>query len=566
LIVNDLDEARTYKFAAAAIDQEGITSELRSNSVDMDFHSEDGGGNIAVGLAIPQPYINEEATHMEWPAIPNAVGYSVSVNSQEQAQITSPSYRVNELYTGIHQLRVRALGNGYNFAHSAWSGPIHVYQTGADLTAPFTQINVTTASWTPVSGATSYEVSIDGSVTRKTELTYPLDTLGSGTHNIKVRAINGTSEGAWSNTVTHTVANTGGGGGDDSNNNGTLLAPSIKSVSRGGVEWTAIAGATSYDVDKNGTISNQTGVNYSADKFGLDPEGGPGVKTIKVRARNGNNVSDWSNGAWPTVGIAKADATLSNNVLSWNELVGAHDGYDLNVDGTKTPVQSERTYSVAGMPDGVHQIVVRGEGRVPPYLYGDWSDQIGWTSGSSTTTPAAPFIGLVEEVYTTRNHHTLNTPAVWWSAVLGATGYDVSVNGVVKAQNQQYLSYIPEYRAPGTQTVKVRSVNGSYTSDWSNEITFDPSVDMESTSVGGVDKPSNIQRPTLGFAGASCTWNAVSEAKAYEFQVNGCVYITDKLTHPLPSGLKGGVVLRVRALNNFDKLSQWSNVIPLEIS
>jgi hypothetical protein len=423
------------------------------------------------------------------------------------------------------------------------------------LTAPFTQINATTASWTPVAGATAYEVAIDDSITQKSELAYQLDELASGTHSIKVRAINGSSEGAWSNIVSHTVTGTGNGS--------SLMTPSIKFVA-GGIGWSAISGATSYDIDKNDVISNQTQTTYTEEQFGP----GAGTKTIRVRARNGNEMSDWSNTSRPTVGIIRPDATLSNNTLIWSANEDARAGYDISMDGNLSPLQMTTSYSVAGASEGVHQITARAQGRTPsgPYLYSEWSRPIGWTVGSSTTTPAEPLIGLKEEIYTKPNFVTTRANSIWWSAVLGATGYDVELDGTVIVQNQPFLSYNSENLVAGTHRIKVRSVNGSYKSDWSNEIAFDPSTDMSSVSSGGEQKPNNLPTPKMVLDKNVFTWDAISGARVYEFEVNAMSYITDKLSATLPSGIKGSVSVRVRALNNTDRLSQWSNVYNLEVN
>ncbi|MCL1953471.1 MAG: hypothetical protein FWF58_01850 [Firmicutes bacterium] len=582
-IVNDLFPS-DYKISVVAVDTDDISSELMSKSVDVDYSTYEG---VTLNLAAPQPKMRGDNV-LEWESIPNAEGYGISVNGEEIAQVKETTFDLNELYDGIHQVKVRAISDVEVFNDSFWSGPEFFLQEHNPLRAPVLKKYAREVSWSPVKGATRYEVSINGNITQKTAVSFDTSSLPDASYTIKTRAINGPSVGEWSDPIDLIVGSgqgggdtgggnqggggdTGGGnqggGGDTGGGNqgggdtgggeqpgivGNLISPSIIYLHQR-IQWGAINGATSYDVKINEVITNQTGLFFLGKDLGKEP----GVRVCFVRSRNGNEVSEWSNVVRPTVGLAVPTAVINGATLSWGAVTGAT-GYEVCIDGKMFNEQKTTEYSIAGLGNGVHSIGVRAHMSGHPNLYSSFSKSIGLSIGQSDSNLATPFIGLVEDWPLEGGGGRVR--AIFWNPVAGATGYDISVDDNQVVSGTNYTQYFTDWSS-GKHTVKVRAVSGSSTGSWSNAITFDPDVEMDSDTINGTPTENNLPTPSLGFGGWTAMWQPVSGATAYHFMINGTDYIQTETSLTFPSSVSGLVQARVRALNNVDKLSQWSNVL-----
>ena len=147
------------------------------------------------------------------------------------------------------------------------------------LTAPAANANVTglfvNLSWGSVLGATSYEVDIDGTVIAVPGTSYVFQST-VGTHTWTARGVNSVGAGPWA--VSRTFNDTG------------LTAPTLGTPAANGavfgpsvnLTWTAVNGASGYDVDVDGTVYSVT-----ASPFAFTSA--PGVHTWTVRAKWLNN-------------------------------------------------------------------------------------------------------------------------------------------------------------------------------------------------------------------------------------------------------------------------------------
>jgi len=143
------------------------------------------------------------------------------------------------------------------------------------LTAPANNANVTglfvNLTWGSVLGATSYEVDIDGTVFPAVGTSYVFQsTLGA--HTWTARGVNSAGAGPWAvartfNDIGLTAPTLGTPAA-----NGAVFGPSVN------LTWTAVNGASGYDVDVDGTV---TAVTASPFVFTSTP----GVHTWTVRAK-----------------------------------------------------------------------------------------------------------------------------------------------------------------------------------------------------------------------------------------------------------------------------------------
>jgi len=143
--------------------------------------------------------------------------------------------------------------------------------------------------WNSVQNAESYDIDIDGQITRVSNATsYSLTGLTTvKTYTIKVKA-NGNEnyvDSNWSNSVSYVVEDT------DNGNDNKLQTPTL-SLSGNQLSWNSIQNAGSYDIDIDGQITNVNTTSYSLS--GLTQNNTYIIK-VKANGSNGYADSDWSN-------------------------------------------------------------------------------------------------------------------------------------------------------------------------------------------------------------------------------------------------------------------------------
>nr|WP_277566850.1 fibronectin type III domain-containing protein [Cohnella ginsengisoli] len=158
------------------------------------------------------------------------------------------------------------------------------------LTATAASSTSISLGWTAVTGATGYQVEIDGAAAyiSTTAASYTHGGLAAGsTHAYRVRAVNAAGAGAWSAVAT---AKTGQNQPQPPAvpTGLTSTAASSTSISLG---WTAVTGATGYqiEIDGSSTYVSSTGVSYT--HSGLTAGS---THKYRVRAVNAAGTSGWT--------------------------------------------------------------------------------------------------------------------------------------------------------------------------------------------------------------------------------------------------------------------------------
>ena len=242
-------------------------------------------------------------------------------------------------------------------------------------------------AWTAVTGATRYDLEVDG--VAKSGVTSPFSHTGlvaNSKHTYRVRAANGTGTSAWSTAVSATTAQA-----TQPPAAPTGLKVSAATSTSLALGWTAVAGASDYDLQADGkTISSVANPFLHA---GLLPQT---AHTYAVRARNAAGSSAWSatvtgTTSAPEVPLAPANlaasATSSTQIsVTWSPSNGAS-SCDLEVDGTvKIGVTSP--YANAGLaPKSTHsyRVLARNAAGASP-----WSPVVSATTPDSSTTSPLP--------------------------------------------------------------------------------------------------------------------------------------------------------------------------------
>lgn len=303
-----------------------------------------------------------------WDPVIGAVGYELEVDGVWVDNGLSTTF----VHSGLapssehtYKIRARSLAGAGN-----WTPPIRVV-TGLGI--PSLSIEETTVSsirvaWSPVPGATGYDLMVDGSIVSVGSAT---NFLHAGLapyswHAYRVRARNGQFAGDWSEAVTKA----------------TLLGtPVIIRLEAGSteirVEWAEVEGAAGYEIEADGTVYD----NGAATTFvhrNLAPNS---QHAYRVRARNGDAASEWS--GWSTLvtrtttpampAYLKATPTTRSMKLEWGAVPGAL-SYDLEIDGNIVGGIAGTSYIHEGLePNTMHTYRVRASNG---FSASGWTDKL----------------------------------------------------------------------------------------------------------------------------------------------------------------------------------------------
>ena len=235
--------------------------------------------------------------------------------------------------------------------------------------------------------------------------------------------------------------------------NGTPVCPSAPGglsasdvqTDRITLSWTAVSGASQYDVQR-GSIGLGSVTTNTFQPSGLRPDT---RYSFRVRTRDGWGASSWSSTSVTTLPLApvtpsglQTTATTTSLTLSWSSISGAT-GYDVQIDGSRQQSlgSSIRSYSFTGLsPNTDYRLEVRATSR------GGKSD---WVPIVGTTKPTP--ISLSAWVSPT-SCETGASVTVQWRVSGGSGTYQVAVDGT--AQNTSPTTVTCQQTA-GTQTIAV---------------------------------------------------------------------------------------------------------------
>jgi len=283
-------------------------------------------------LTGPAASTNSAQPTITWQAITGAVRYEIWLSNLSSGQgqivyeknVIGTSFTVPEkIGVGLYRVWVRAVDSleipGF------WSAPRDFrVVTAPTITAPSTagataSSTFPTISWTAITSAPRYELWVNNLTTGTARVIWRTDLtttsylavaegLGSGTYRAFARAFNAQNEsGNWSPAYDFTV----------------LAAPSMLQPASGGTfdrtptySWTAIPGATSYDVwvssrTTNTVVLRDQNVRSTSLTGTVDLPNGD--YTVWVRAQAGTYYSVWSAGRQFSVGAPPRITTPANN-------------------------------------------------------------------------------------------------------------------------------------------------------------------------------------------------------------------------------------------------------------
>ncbi|URZ17432.1 fibronectin type III domain-containing protein [Clostridium felsineum] len=476
--------------------------------------------------------VTDTSVQINWTAVTGATGYDIEVNGQVIDVGSNTTYTAENLVSGsVLKFRVRAksdsgVGEFGDFITKTVLSTISVN----DITASATDTSVK-LSWTPVIGATGYDVEVDGQIIDNGNNTsYEADGLESGiTHTYRVRPKTADTIGNFSDKITKTTLAVV----KESDVTTIVTGTSIK------LNWAGVTGATGYDIEVDGkTIDNGNSTSYEMTNLTVGS-----THVFRIRAKTDNGCGDWSTiinrtalGAISTDNVSEV-VTGTSVKLSWTAVAGAT-GYDVEVDGKVIDNGSSTVYIATGLDVGItHTYRIRPK---TADTIGDFSDKIVKTTLS------------VIDISTVASEVTGTSVKLEWTAVDGATGYDVEVDGKI-VDNGNSTVYEADGLNPGiTHTYRIRPKTASGVGEFSDKIlktTLDTLKEKDITSL-------------VTDTSVKLSWTAINGATGYDIEVDGKIIDNGNSTVYEADNLETGVThhYRIRGKTSLG-VGEWSETV-----
>ncbi len=471
-----------------------------------------------------------------WNNVSGATGYDIEVDGVLVNNGPNTNYIHNSLTPGTHHsYRVRSINPG---GKSEWSGYVNTTTLLDTVTVPVNisatpALNSITLTWDKVSGASGYEISVDGAAfDNGTRTTYTHSNLAPGTQHVyRVRAKKSGITSEWSAAiVSATLTNEFG---TPSNLKANADNTSIV------LSWNQVANASGYEVEVDGAVTDN-GDETSCIHNGLLPNT---THTYRVRAKSDTEVSEWTEPMTVSTFLLQTPQGLSatseetSMTINWQPIEGATT-YELDFDGSIITGISETTYSAEGLePNSQHEIKVRA---ISESGTSNWSNTL--IKSTKFTSGNVPKLSAIAKK---------TSISIMWNKIDGATSYDVEADGIVTS-NVNATTFTSKGLQAGTKhTYRVRANNSSGAGEWCSLFTV-------STLPQGPAIPSNVVSSS-NMTSILVSWDKVAGAEEYEIEVDGTIIDNGTGTSYLHKGLSPDTThtYKVRA-RSVSGCSEWS--------
>lgn len=433
----------------------GSAHNFRVRSVNQDGTSPwSQAADVYIKPSVPnavKAIAESSSIYFEWEQAPGAAAYELEIDGQIVEAGQSNYYKVSQLEpSSEHTYRVRAKSAYTTGDWCDLSRIITLPEKPLQFQAVVAGSSTITLTWKAVKGAQGYEVEADGEI-----IPVPLhgiytheNLLPNSTHSYRVRAWNAGGSGDWSEQITKTT-----GLGQPQQVEVTVSENIIT------LSWGLVEGAESYEVLADGTLIDNGSSNLF-EHSGLEPNS---RHVYRVRARSGSAIGDWSEtvSSLTTLGtprITGLESASQHIDVSWSQVEGA-EGYELEADGIILAVGQATSYSHTNLAsNSLHTYRVRA---VNGAVVGEWSN---WSSlATRSTAPSMP--GNVKA------EASATTIILTWDKVMGASGYEVEVDGQTVPVHNGTASYTHGGLEPNTMhTYRVRSTGSTGSSDWTGKL------------------------------------------------------------------------------------------------
>ena len=489
---------------------------------------------------------------LSWDPEPGTEGYEVQIADSEDGgetaskQSTSDSsYTVATALTNLQTYHWRVRTKDGNGQFGAWSAFMSlsvnwgVVSGLSPADGASTTDTTPTFSWTAVTGADKYEVRIADSTVgldsmtahEETGISYTPSTAltNNQTHYWQVRAVDGEGQaGTWS-TAHSLQVNIGAVSG---------LSPAITTDTTPTLSWNAVAGAVRYEVRiadsmvglDSTTAHEVTASNYTPSTSLTNLQ----THYWQVRAKDGNGQF----GAWSTAhslqvnwgavsGLSPADGASTTDItpeFSWSAVAGAT-RYEIQIADSAADLSGNPTVDDKNVPGTSYTPTTALTNQQLHHWRVRAVDGDGQPGNWSRTQELNVNFEAVSGLNPTNGSSTTDiTPEFSWSAVAGATRYEIQIadsaadlsgNPTVDDKNVPGTSYTPTTALTNQQLHhwRVRAVDGDgQPGNWSR--TQELNVNFEAVSGLNPTNGSSTTDITPEFS-----WSAVAGATRYEIQI-----------------------------------------------
>lgn len=492
----------SYQVCARSVDGDGVFSSTRTVKT------------LMRGLAVPTGFshkVTDTSVTISWKAVSGAAGYDVYLGGRLYST-TGASIEITGLISDYgYTYRVRSkVANGTVGEYSADQSFRTSPKAPASISVS-TSENSATVSWNAVTGATGYDLLFNNRTYRTTGVTYTVTGLAANTsYSYQVRSNNADGSSTYSTGKTVTTAPKAPA---------TFTTSSTQtSVTLG---WSAVSGATSYDLIFNGSTYRVSGTSRTFSYLTANTG-----YSYQVRSNNASGSSSYS--AVRTVSTLpyppaaptniKATATVNSVTITWSAVSGAT-SYDVQ--------WGNNTYNVTGTSK-----TITGLSSDTSYTYKVRSNNAGgngtYSYSQSVRTLLAPPT-VPTNIKSTPSSYSVT---VTWSSVDKATGYDLLFNGTVYSVTSP-PKVIYGLNPSTSYYYQVRAKNSAGTSAYSAQYRV-------TTLVAPPAIPTNVTA-TATTNSATVRWNAVSGATGYRVLFDYTGYDTGTATSKTITGLEPGV-------------------------
>ncbi|TCM99393.1 alpha-tubulin suppressor-like RCC1 family protein [Paenibacillus sp. BK033] len=536
LELSKLDLHKHYAIKVRAINGDGVSSNWSNvEQVGTILTPPDAPKNLKVKPTSSQ-------VTLSWAPVSEATSYEIEIDGQES--LVKNGQKLSYVHKGlssntVHFYRVRALKQDIA---GDWSEPI---TTRTLLVAPATPTSITatattksvTLSWGAVPNAFGYEVEWDGQVVSTGMLTSFIKKKlqVSSQHAYRVRAMNAGGTSAWSPIQYINTKN---------------IAPAAPTISLASLDnttatlrWDESLDASYYEVKADGVVtvlSDITTVTF----YGLK-ENSP--HEYLIRAVNEVGASSWSNAINVTTYLLSTpvnfqkELTDKSILLKWDAVTGASK-YEVQANGQLYTVTEPQYNQTNLSSDSIYTYRIRAVNQ---------SGTSSWTSDLTyRTLPAKPAVPAnIKAIAINRN------VAISWDPVIGATGYDVELDGTVIVDNFTSTSYVDSLLDPFTyHRYRVRARTDAVEGDWSSAIKVTLPDKPE------IPKDINVSSTSTGIV--KIQWKADPTAIRYEVEVDGTVQNAGSESEFIHRGVTKGTEhkYRIRTIN-LSGTGSWSGYI-----
>lgn len=399
-------------------------------------------------------------------------------------------------------------------------------------------------NWPETTGVANYDVEADGTIVNNgASASYLHSSLTPNTkHTYRVRVNNASGKGSWSQPFSVF----------------TLPDPpaipinvqAMPQQTEMTVSWDVVARAETYDIEIDGVVIDN-GNKTSYMHQGLQPLTD---HSYRIRAKNAGGIGDWSQPLvqktlpYPpsTPANATADPSIHHVSFQWDSAEGAT-SYEIEVDGlildnkASTSYVHEELDELSGHTYRVRAVNIGGKSP--------WSEPLNITTHPEKPVTPANLMATAEEQST----------SITWYQVPHAASYEVEVDGgnieTMTSNQFEHNGILPD----SSHTYRVRAVNISGYSEWSNTITISTLPNDTNSNMALTNMAAVVTNRTI-----TLSWDTVAPDAQYEVEVDGKITDigADTIYHHGGLQVKEFHTYKIR-WKNTDGPGQWVAVLSL---